>query len=169
MPRIMAPAYRRPLPLVGRFTLERDEEVAGEIDAVRSPRDRPRALQPQHAERHRQAAAALDDADEVGIGRVVVGLGVAPIAVPPRQQPGQRACPSRQIARRDVTREVDRLARQRRQMRLRRRPIMASGVHPRELQRGPGKVDLHVRQLADRVERLAGLQRRDLLYSAAGT
>jgi hypothetical protein len=54
-------------------------------------------------------------------------------------------------------------------MRLRRRHIVAGSVNPRELQRSPGDVDLHVRQLADRFERLARLQRSDRPYSAAGT
>ena len=61
---------------LGRLALQRQQEVAGEVDAVGGPADRAGAVQPDDAEGDGQSAAAFRHLDHVGVGRVVVGGGV---------------------------------------------------------------------------------------------
>ena len=77
-----------------RPRLERHQEMAGEVHPVRPPTDRPRAVQPEDTERHGQAAAPLDDADEVGVGRVVIGLDIPGVAMTARDQPRPAPLPA---------------------------------------------------------------------------
>ena len=74
--------------------LQRDQEMRGKIDAVAGPAGGARGVQPEHAERDGQAAAALDDADEVGVDQVVVGFAIAAIAEVAGQQLRQRRQPA---------------------------------------------------------------------------
>ncbi len=51
--------------------------MAGEVDAMRRPAGSLGRVEPEDPERHRQAAPAFQDADQVGVGEVVIGLGIA--------------------------------------------------------------------------------------------
>ena len=142
---------------LGAAAFQRDQEMAGKIDAVRRPAGGPRGMQPQDAERHRQAPAALDDADQVGVRR------------------GRRRCPCRRDSRGgSAIRSVERpgagaeVVRRRRRPRAatasrassdrcaaRRLPVGVRRIDARQLQRRVGDVDLGVRQLPDRLQRRA--------------
>ena len=65
----------------GGVTLEGEEEVAGKVQAMGGPADGAGAVEPEDAEGDGEAAAAGDDVDEAGVGRVVVVFGVALVSV----------------------------------------------------------------------------------------
>ena len=99
-----------------------DQEMRGKGQALGLPALAAGDVEIEDRQRHRQALAPLDDAHEVGVLQVVVGLGVAAIAVGARDHLGERlgrgAAAAHQVGevgrhRRDMLaerREIDRLA-----------------------------------------------------------
>ena len=119
---------------------------------MRAPSRGARGMQPDDAECDRQALAALDDADQVGIREIVIGLGIAGIGVAPGDQTGERFGAHREIVGADRVGELHRVAREIRQMRTCRLPVGIRRIDARELQRRVTDVDLGVRQHADRFQ-----------------
>jgi len=115
-------------------------------------------VQPDDAERHRQAAPPLDHPDQVGVGGVVVGFGVAGVAVAAGQQAGQRRDLPDQILDADIERR--RVARDGREMLARRLPVGLGRIDPSQLQGGVGQLELAIGQLADGVERRVRVRRQ---------
>ena len=133
--------------------------MARKIDPVGRPAGGARAVQPQHTERHWQAAPALDHVDQIGIGEIVVGLGIAAIPVPLRNdRRKRREAPRRRLAR-SGGRRYD-VARQLREVRGSRAPIRAGRIDSRQQQRRLPDVDLRIGQRARRLQRRARLDHR---------
>src|SRR6185312_8726425 len=101
---------------------KRDQEVAWKINAVRLPAGRPRAVQPEDAKRNGKALAALDHPDQVRIREIVIGLGVANIAMAAADQLGERLDAAGEIAVRHSVRATNHFAREVREMGSRRLP-----------------------------------------------
>ena len=66
-----------------------DQEMAGKGQALGVPTLSARDMEIEDRQRHRQALAPLDDAREIGILQIVVGLAVAAIGVGARDHVGQ--------------------------------------------------------------------------------
>ena len=77
--------------------VDADQEVHGKVEADRRPALRSGGVEIEDAERDRQAAAAADDADQVGVLGIVVGFAVAAIVEALAEGPRQRS--RRRVAR----------------------------------------------------------------------
>ena len=118
------------------FARNADQEMRREVDATGGPAGRARGMDPEDAECHRQAAPTLDHPDEVGVGEIVVGLGIARIAVPAGEQCGEcaGACAGRDVA------QFGRRRGQGGEMRTRRREVRPGRIDRGEQQRRLGEI-----------------------------
>ena len=75
-----------------------DQEMPGKGQPDAVPALRPRGMQIEDAERHRQAFAAVDDPHQIGVLQIVVGQLVAAIAVFQQDDLVERLRPRGEIA-----------------------------------------------------------------------
>ncbi len=132
---------------------QRQHEMAGKVHPGGIPAGGVGGVHPQDAERHRQAAAALDHADQIGVGQVVIGLGVAAIAEPAGQQAGEERGLSGQVVRRRAAGRG--VAGDGAQVSAHRPRVAVRRVDAGQQQGRAGEVDLVIRQHADGVQRVA--------------
>jgi hypothetical protein len=124
------------------------------------PARRLRGVQPQDAERHRQAAPAFQHADQIGVVEVVIGRRIAGQAEIPVQHAGEQGTAAFEVAaiRRGIRRRgLHRGAGDGGQPLRPRPPIGLRRVHAGELQRHGGDVEFGVGQATGGFERGPGL------------
>ena len=141
--------------------------MAGEIDAVPLPAGRADAVEPHDAERHGQAAAALDDGDEVRVGQVVVGVVIAAVAVAGMDQGCQSTEAGLERTAVEHAAYAGGVAGELAEMGGGDVGLEPGGQRPAELERRVGEVDLAVRQLADRFQCHGGVDHRRAAPCAA--
>jgi hypothetical protein len=139
------------LPVV---TVEAENEVAREVDAVAVPARDLRAVQPDHAEPDRHATPPLRHADQVDVPQIVVGIAIAAVVVPAAEHGGHGLALVMRTAAGPMG-QLRRLAREKAEMGPRTAPIGLGRVEPREEQRRFRQRDLLVRQAPHRVQRRA--------------
>ena len=105
-----------------------DQEMAGKGQALGVPTLGARDVQVEDRQRHRQTLAPLDDARQIGILQVVVGLAVAAIGISTRDHVGQPfgrgAAPAHEIG--QIGRHARHVLAQRRKA---DRPAALQGTH----------------------------------------
>ncbi len=127
---------------------------------MRAPAGGLGGMQPQDAQGDRQATAAFQHADQIGIGEVVIGLGIAgqaEIAVQHAGQNGAAAFEVPGVGRWISGRRLHRGAGDRGQALGGCPPVGVGGVHARELQRHGGDVEFGIGQATGGGDRGAGL------------
>src|SRR6202035_1732160 len=74
-----------------------DQEMSREAETDAVPALRPRGMQIEDAERHRQALATVDDTHQVGVLQIVIGQLIAAVAVFQQDDLVERLRPRREI------------------------------------------------------------------------